>query len=598
MKQTARPTLSGLFVLVLLTVGTSPLPAQILDLNPQPRLDREGTLPSNPEFLADLYGIALFRAYEPVAGAELWRTDGTRAGTYLLADMTPGPASSTVWNVAVAGAQAFVAAGSSLWLTDGTTTGTYLIRNFGTWNIAYLTTLGDLALFDVYDGPHGQELWRSDGTAAGTYLLKDTLPGSNCGDPRPLARVGDLLFFSASAGGHRDLWRTDGTVAGTILLKTFQYVYYGAACNNEGYFSVAGMAHDLWKSDGTIAGTVPVKKTASGTRFPTNLVALGRTLVFEANKNLWASDGTTAGTQVISSQVAPYFAGKTTFVSSGDAVYFNGNTSAHGLESVAHRRHDRRHPDGVRRESRALERDRELPDQCRRAPRLLHVHGRGVGRGGVVLGRHLRRHPALDRHSSGAVQLESPVALPVGRVSLLRGRHGLDRPRAVGHPGGRHRGPGGPGQRGRTSLPHAPRHRPDPGIIRSLCRRPRSTRRSGPALVESDHPFPAPARARLPRVRPSRSGHAGRLPARPRRSLGTLDRHPGQPLADRPPPRGPGLLRPGPDRTLEHRDLQRSPSQAGSVGREVYGTKRTPGIGIGIGIAIGIAIERGLRVEG
>ena len=144
--------------------------------------------------------------------------------------------------------------------------------------------------------------------------------------------MGDLLFFSASAGGHRDLWRTDGTASGTFLLETFQYVYYGAACNNEGYFSVAGMAHDLWKSDGTIAGTVPVKKTASGTRFPTNLVALGRTLVFEANKKLWASDGTTAGTQVISSQVAPYFAGKTTFVSSGDAVYFNGNTSAHGLE--------------------------------------------------------------------------------------------------------------------------------------------------------------------------------------------------------------------------------------------------------------------------
>src|SRR5262245_51538253 len=40
---------------------------------------------SDPTNIIDLGGIAIYSAYTPESGTELWRSDGTSAGTYLLA---------------------------------------------------------------------------------------------------------------------------------------------------------------------------------------------------------------------------------------------------------------------------------------------------------------------------------------------------------------------------------------------------------------------------------------------------------------------------------------------------------------------------------
>src|ERR671910_2568869 len=50
---------------------------------------------SSPVFYFDAgNGVAFFQAYQPATGRELWRTDGTEAGTYLVKDINPGPADS------------------------------------------------------------------------------------------------------------------------------------------------------------------------------------------------------------------------------------------------------------------------------------------------------------------------------------------------------------------------------------------------------------------------------------------------------------------------------------------------------------------------
>ena len=68
-------------------------------------------------------------------------TDGTAAGTTLIADINPGSGSSS------AGRE--------------------------------LTALGNgSAMFSANDGIHGNELWVTDGTAAGTALVADIDPGS------------------------------------------------------------------------------------------------------------------------------------------------------------------------------------------------------------------------------------------------------------------------------------------------------------------------------------------------------------------------------------------------------------------------------------
>ncbi|MEB3330862.1 MAG: hypothetical protein VKQ33_16695, partial [Candidatus Sericytochromatia bacterium] len=95
------------------------------------------------------------------AGAELWRTDGTAAGTQMVKDIWTGDP------------------GSDPWLTGD---------------------LGGLLLFTARKPDEGEEPWLSDGTASGTYLLADIFPdypGSNLSD---VTVVAGIAFFGANDG--------------------------------------------------------------------------------------------------------------------------------------------------------------------------------------------------------------------------------------------------------------------------------------------------------------------------------------------------------------------------------------------------------------
>jgi ELWxxDGT repeat protein len=46
---------------------------------------------SNPRQFTTMGSITFFIAEDDDHGAELWRTDGTAAGTFLLSDIRPGP---------------------------------------------------------------------------------------------------------------------------------------------------------------------------------------------------------------------------------------------------------------------------------------------------------------------------------------------------------------------------------------------------------------------------------------------------------------------------------------------------------------------------
>jgi ELWxxDGT repeat protein len=156
----------------------------------------------------------VFEANDGSHGYELWVSDGTAAGTYMVQDIYPGPGGSYLSDVvglgngkALFGAKTggpgqSVAYGDDLWVTNGTPGGLQTTRYYFTGgtsvvvrtnnsaglNPRYITALGNgKALFSAGAGSAGSyELWVSDGTTAGTSLVKDINPGSASSDPHDI----------------------------------------------------------------------------------------------------------------------------------------------------------------------------------------------------------------------------------------------------------------------------------------------------------------------------------------------------------------------------------------------------------------------------
>lgn len=263
----------------------------VADINQAP------LLPADPENISDLNGIAILTMDDAVHGTEVWRSDGTNAGTYLLRD---------IWAGANDGLR--VIARSPSLDERGVSGGGDLEPRF--------TRAGNTMFFVADDGIHGVELWATDGTVAGTRLVKDVRPGAQDGlsnDGQPFAVLGGILYFSADdANADAGIWRSDGTEAGTFQLMSFPDANFSPerflAWNSAIYFSAHTIAsgEELWRTDGTTPGTVLVKDANSGAApsFPDELTPMGGHLYFTAVTNdegreLWRTDGTEANTQMV-----------------------------------------------------------------------------------------------------------------------------------------------------------------------------------------------------------------------------------------------------------------------------------------------------------
>lgn len=288
------------------------------------------TLGSLPAFLTDAYGVTLFFADDGVHGRELWRSDGTPAGTQLVLDTVPGPGPSPVFGTCTVGSEMLFATRSALWGTDGTAAGT--APRFGmppsssnVGQLRELTAVGRILYFMGHDNAYGTELWRSDGTANGTARVADASPGPDApaavGLPRWLTAVGDRLFFVVrQLGVAAELWTSDGTTAGTSLVRSFpdsspqsvglrDLVAFG---DRLVFFAPSGTGADseLWTSDGTAAGTTvllggtpPAPVTGDGAA---HFVRAGGKLFFDRRSwvggvEVWVTDGTTSGTRFVRS---------------------------------------------------------------------------------------------------------------------------------------------------------------------------------------------------------------------------------------------------------------------------------------------------------
>lgn len=116
-------------------------------------------------------GEVIFTANTDSAGRELWRSDGTLAGTYMITDLYPGE-------------------------KDG-------VFPTGTPGESFYVWKDSLLYFAGADSVHAAnefvyELFVSDGTEAGTQLVSDQFPGTGGTNPGNFFEFKNRLYFAAS----------------------------------------------------------------------------------------------------------------------------------------------------------------------------------------------------------------------------------------------------------------------------------------------------------------------------------------------------------------------------------------------------------------
>ena len=243
------------------------------------------------------------------------------SGTTLLADLCPECGSSPEYLGSLGNVVLFVATpggsgtASGLYRTDGTRAGTFSLGvaadrpGFGSPSFRQVFA-GGLFFFIHCDQGGRCELWKTDGTVAGTGRVKDLAPGSSI-NPRidTLTAVGRRVFFFVDLVTTIELWASDGTAAGTTRVRAFPdrpFLSTRAGGSSRFYFlsrTTFEQPEQIWVSDGTAAGTRSVSQFQnSGALAESTLQVLGDQAYVVANDvlhgdELWTSDGTPAGTR-------------------------------------------------------------------------------------------------------------------------------------------------------------------------------------------------------------------------------------------------------------------------------------------------------------
>ena len=244
----------------------------------------------NNSYSVRTIGNSAYFAASDEDGTELWKTNGSAAGTKRVKDINAGSNSASPYSLTVFKNNIYFGAddgsGNALWRSNGTAAGTVKLKAIQPYGIYsntydypnYFCVVNDVLYLDATTAATGYELWKTNGTAGGTVLVKDLTNDASDANPTYLTNVNGTLFFNASVN---QIWKSDGTANGTVLLAsipTTDYYLLSSRCVADGkFFFNANQL--LWVSDGTEAGTHTVNDNGlNGVSLINNLVSSGSTI--------------------------------------------------------------------------------------------------------------------------------------------------------------------------------------------------------------------------------------------------------------------------------------------------------------------------------
>lgn len=240
-------------------------------------------------------------------GYELWKSNGTAAGTTMVKDIWPGPESGCVkalWNFAGGG----LASAASR-----------------------LVPVGNDLYFTANDGSSGYELWKTNGTTAGTVRVMDIFPGAESSRPAWLTVMNDILYFAGRTADDGDKLLRYVPATNTVDIvadihpgtgpNDSAHVSWITAVDGTLYFSAfhPNYGQELWMSDG-----VP---TAQGGR--TQLVAdINQTVTMDDLPQGSYPNISWPGADVMEAQTPEEHC----FFSHNGWIYFPADDGVHGIE--------------------------------------------------------------------------------------------------------------------------------------------------------------------------------------------------------------------------------------------------------------------------
>jgi len=288
---------------------------------------------------------------DDAVGTAIYRTDGTSSGLKRITYINRDNYYVVNFNVTGNGLLFYILGNKftgayELWRSDGTEAGSYMLNTNLYFN-DYIVIIGNTGFFVAGDFTNGYELWKSDGTVAGTKLVKDINPGFGGSYPYSLYAFKNNLYFGAYDGNgfNYEFWKSDGTEKGTAKLQnitpayfyeTFQDPAIPVYCisNNKLYFTATDFNYygaELWTTNGTQSGTKIVKDINPYSSFPNYLTDVNGTLFFTADdgvhgNELWMSDGTSKNTTMVK-DITPYSGSYLyNLCSAGGKLYFLNGT--------------------------------------------------------------------------------------------------------------------------------------------------------------------------------------------------------------------------------------------------------------------------------